>query len=288
MRTNDIKKLGIDRNFLRQCEKQKLIAPKKTYSEWIIHEEYAPKEYSQKDIEIVWNAYLYRKMGLDYDQIRKIMQGEDVQLRKSLNNLIEKYEEQIAEMQAIIEFMKYVKGIGDLPEMPEITMESQSFREYLTDYMNYIDKDKGIKSVLTVVEKINNVDDLYDMGDEELEDIENMVARSPVMSMDKELSGELGQIYYKLKEIIAEDNQRDTVYALIARIYEIQKEIENDDNLTVYDFVKRYVYFLSQDSDIKYMFEKMLGEREVELYVDALVDYLIKEEPERVKKISTK
>ena len=45
MRTIDVTKLGIDRNFLRQCENQKLIQPKKIPSEWIVHEEYTPKEY---------------------------------------------------------------------------------------------------------------------------------------------------------------------------------------------------------------------------------------------------
>ena len=95
MRTNDIIKTGINRNFLRECEVRHLIEPNRIDSDWIVNKDYTPREYSQEDVEIVWNAYLCRKMGLSYDQIKALNRGEEISIRESLNNIINKYEKQI-------------------------------------------------------------------------------------------------------------------------------------------------------------------------------------------------
>ena len=167
--------MGIDRNFLRQCEKQNLIKPKKAYSEWIIHEEYTPKEYSQEDIETVWNAYLCRKMGLSYNEIRKLSQGEEISIRDSLNDLIQKYESQIEELKALTDFMRYVKCFGCLPSMPNIIMGSKNFKDYLIDYMEYLDKDKQLKKILTIVEYISQVDDVLEIPTEKIKNMEQFI-----------------------------------------------------------------------------------------------------------------
>ena len=130
MKTKDLEKIGIDRNFLRQCEKQGIVKPNRKESDWIIHEEYKAREYSQKDIETVWDAQLYRKMGLSYSQIKSIMDGENIPLRDDLNNTIQRYEEEIKELETLIRFAKYVKGIGFLPTMPQEEVGGDSFSSY--------------------------------------------------------------------------------------------------------------------------------------------------------------
>lgn len=37
MKTQDITNSGIDRNFLRECERQGLISPKRNDNEWIVN-----------------------------------------------------------------------------------------------------------------------------------------------------------------------------------------------------------------------------------------------------------
>ena len=82
MRTLDLVKLGIDRNFLRKCERQGIINPLRVDNEWIINKEYIPKEYSREDIIKVWDTMLYRKMGLSYSQIKEFTRTRYEDIKK--------------------------------------------------------------------------------------------------------------------------------------------------------------------------------------------------------------
>ena len=285
MRTIDVIKLGIDRNFLRQCERQSLISPKKTRSEWIVHDEYMPREYTQEDIEIVWDAYLYRKMGLSYSRINQLLQGEEISVRDSLADLINKYEEQIEELKALTEFMRYVKGIGFLPSPPETLMGSKNFKEYLLDFMKYLDEDKKIKKVIDVAEIFNSTSDLENINDERLEEIE--LARKEIApNVTDDISDGLALAILELQDNIGlEPNSKD-VQDIIHRIYHYQKLLVNNQDLSAWDFASSYIFMLSCDSDISRMYKKIINEEAFEFFKSALIHFLIIEEPEKIKKLT--
>ena len=282
MRTIDVIKLGIDRNFLRQCERQSLISPKKTRSEWIVHDEYMPREYTQEDIEIVWDAYLYRKMGLSYSQINQLLQGEEISVRDSLADLINKYEEQIEELKALTEFMRYVKGIGFLPSPPETLIGSKNFKEYLLDFMKYLDEDKKIKKVIDVAEIFNSTSDLENINDERLEEIE--LARKEIApNVTDDISDGLALAILELQDNLGlEPNSKD-VQDIIHRIYHYQKLLVKNQDLSAWDFASSYIFMLSCDSDISRMYIKIINEEAFEFFKSALIHFLIIEEPEKIK-----
>jgi DNA-binding transcriptional MerR regulator len=142
MKTNDIIKLGIDRNFIRECERQGLINPIRIEGKMVVNEKYCPREYSDSDLKIIWHAYLFRKMGLSFSEIKRWRNGENIDIRTSNNDSIEKFESQIKELEAIIRFMKYVRGEGLLPKMPEKMKKANSFTEFINEYMQGIDPSK--------------------------------------------------------------------------------------------------------------------------------------------------
>ena len=285
MRTNDVIKLGIDRNFLRQCEKQSLISPKKIRSEWIIHDEYMPREYTQDDIEIVWNAYLYRKMGLSYLQIGQLFQGEEFSVRDSLADLISKYEEQIEELKALTEFMRYVKGVGFLPSPPDTLMGSKNFKEFLLDFMKYLDEDKKIKRVLDVAEIFNNVSDLENMNDENIEAIE--LAKNEIAPhVTEDISNGLALALLGLQDVVGQKPESKEVQDVVHKVYHYQKLLVNNEALSPWDFATSYILMLSYDSDISRMYKKIISDEAFEFFKDALIEFLIIEEPEKIKKLS--
>lgn len=142
MKTNDIIKLGIGRNFIRECERQGLINPIRNDGKMIVNEKYCPREYSDSDVKIIWQAYLFRKMGLSFSEIKRWRNGENINIRTSINDSIEKFEHQIAELEAIIRFMKYVRGEGLFPKMPEKMNKTNNFTEFINEYMQGIDPNK--------------------------------------------------------------------------------------------------------------------------------------------------
>ena len=286
MRTNDVIKLGIDRNFLRQCERQSLISPKKIRSEWIVHDEYMPREYSQDDIETVWSAYLYRRMGLSYSQINQLLKDEEeFGVRDSLADLISKYEEQIEELKALTEFMRYVKGVGFLPSPPDTLMGSKNFKEFLLDFMKYLDEDKKIKRVLDVAEIFNNVSDLENMNDENIEAIE--LAKNEIAPhVTEDISNGLALALLALQDVVGQKPESKEVQDVVHKVYHYQKLLVNNEALSPWDFATSYILMLSYDSDISRMYKKIISDEAFEFFKDALIEFLIIEEPEKIKKLS--
>ena len=90
-------------------------------------------------------------------------------IRSSLNALIQKCERQIEELQVLIEFMRYVKGIGFVPTPPSQLMGSSSFKDYLTHFIEHLDEDRRIKKALEVVEYASDIDNIEDISSDEIE-----------------------------------------------------------------------------------------------------------------------
>lgn len=284
MKTQDITKAGIDRNFLRECERQGLISPKRNDNEWIINKNYTPRTYSQEEVEIVWNAYLCRKMGLSYAQIKDLTQGEKISVRDSLNELIQKYEQQIKELQVLIEFMKYVKGVGFVPFPPNVLMGSTDFNSYLTDFIEYLDKDKKLQKVLSSIEYISQVDDIQNIEDTEINRLE-MLSHELVPELSEETKDEYLSAILELKDMIHLSPSCDEVQSIIHKIFCYCKIVSHDETITAWDFACGFVSIFSYDSDITAATNKVLGRKTVEFFMKAVLEFLVIQEPDKIKQI---
>lgn len=284
MQTKDVVKMGIDRNFLLRCEKpHELIKPKRNESDFIINEEYKSREYTQEEIEIVWNAYLCRKMGLSFEEIKKLTNGEEIRIRDSLNTIIEKYERDIEELRVLIEFMKYVKGIGFIPRPPQALMGSESFKEYLFDFIKYLDPDRKLKEIINVAELISETSDI--------EAIDQEVINSMEATFDKVVphysnadAEEYTAAFISLKDKIDFDPGCDEVQSIIQKMFVNQKKLSNTLDLSAFDFATSFLKILSNDSELGEVYKKLLGKSTCDFLIDALVQFLIIKEPEKVRK----
>ena len=283
MKTQDITNAGIDRNFLRECERQGLISPKRNDSEWIVNKNYKPREYSQEEVEMVWNAYLCRKMGLSYAQIKDLMQGEEISVRTSLSELIRKYEQQIEELKALIEFMKYVKGIGFVPKPPDVLMGSGNFKNYLTDFIQYLDEDKKLKKALGLMEYISEIDDIQNLLTEDIDLIEAL-SHGLMLEINEEDSEAYSSAILKIKDVTHLSPSCDEVQNVIHRIFYYQKRLNHNENLTAWDFASGFVFLFSYDSDTSVAYKKILGEKAFDFFIKALLEFLVIQEPDRIKR----
>lgn len=153
MKTNDIVKRGINRNFIRECERQGLISPTRAKGTMVIDENYFSREYSDSDLNIIWGSLLLRKMDVSFIDIKRWWNGEIVDIRRHINDSIEKYEHQIEELQTTIEFMKYVRGTGIFPDPPKELKEVSSFKKFLIEYMKSIDSNGNKKAMLGYIHR---------------------------------------------------------------------------------------------------------------------------------------
>lgn len=285
MKTLDVIKSGIDRNFLRKCIKEGLISPKKKDNIGIVNKNYVPQEYTQEDIEIVWNAYLYRQMGLSYEQIKALNRREKINFRESLNNRILKYQQQMEELQAIVDFMKYVKGLGFIPNPPDKLMGSKSFKDYLIDCMYYLDEDKKLKKVLEIAEFISESNDFEEIQEDRIEKIET-TAKELAPHFNQKDQEEQALTLMMLKDKTNLDPACEEIQEIIHKLFYYQKKLSNNPDLTAWDFAGTHIYLLSRDSDMSMVYKKMLGKETLEYLIKALVAFLCIQEPDEIKSIS--
>ena len=283
MKTNDIIKTGIDRNFLRECERQKLIAPNRIDSINIREKDYVPREYSQEDLEVVWNAYLYRKMGLSYDEIKQLNAGEEFKIRDSMTGLIRKYENQIQELLLLVDFLKYVKGIGIIPTPPKSLMGSQSFKDYLSDFIDFLDPDRKIMGCLSVAEYMATID-FESVEEDELDEMLN-TANELFPNVTEEDRASVGMAFAKLKDMIYLSPKSQETQGVIHEIFNYQKKLENNEELSAWDFATKYIYGISLDSDVKVMLVNWLGEDTINYFEKALLEFLVIEEPTKINEL---
>lgn len=283
MKTKDLEKIGIDRNFLRQCEKQGIVKPNRKESDWIIHEEYKAREYSQKDIETVWDAQLYRKMGLSYSQIKSIMDGENIPLRDDLNSTIQRYEEEIKELEALIRFAKYVKGIGFLPIMPKEEIGGDSFSSYINNCMEYFDKDKRLLTYVEMLGEMAEID--FDKAtDEELNEIEER-ANAVFREFGCQGSSDIGMKVISLNDMVESGPDSEPVQEIIRQYYGYNRE-QGGNDFTTFDFGMMMLEVLEQDCDFSKFFHMLLKPEAYKLFEDGIMHFLVFNNPTRFKQIS--
>lgn len=281
MKTKEVLSSGIDRNFLRKCVKEKVIIPKELDNEDIINKDYIPYDYSQEDVETVWHAYLCRKMGLSYDEIKSLNRGEEIGIKNSMNELIRKYENQIAELEVIIEFMKYVKGFGFIPAPPTELIGSTDFKDYLTDFIEYLDEDKMLKKFLNFAESVTEVENIEEIDSEFLDKGEELYE-------GVEIRTEVGDAYtsavLELKKKIHLSPSCDEVQEIINQIFNCYKILNKNGKITAWEFAESHILLLSYESDISAAYAKIFGEETVGFFMSSLGTFLAIHEPDRIEK----
>ena len=291
MQTKEVLDQGIERHFLRRCIRLGIISPPQTITKFTRNKTYAPYDFSQKDVEMVWNAYVAFKMKFTDQEMIQMATGESLPVRDSLEEHILKLQKEVEEMQAIIEFMKYVKGLGVFPPAPSELIGGKSLAEYLYALINHLDKDRNLKSMIKMAEIVNSVPDIDQISDEDSEEIEN-ISKSLVCS---EEAIKLGDKYHTQLENILQ------VKHLGAASEEVQKQIKEyctigaemnrlnypELNFGPFEHAIGLVVLIVPDSDIALMYRKMLGEENAEFLTEALFAFMEAEDPEKYKQYIT-
>lgn len=272
MRTNDITKSYIDRNFLRTCIKHGIIRPQKADNENIIDKSYVPYEYSQKDKEIVWNAYLYRQMGLSYSQISELNRGKHIPIRDTVGTLIDQYQEKIDQLLLIIEFMQYVKGVGFFPSPPEELMGSDTFTDYLKDFIKYIDENQEIKKTLSLARILIKTDEEQDISDEELSFMEKTLNELYPYMIPEDLI-RLNNLFQQLKDISHTSPASPEVQDILLQFFYYLRVI-NKNNISPCEIADYFLDILRYDSDLSVMFKKLMGQENVGFFTDAFTEFM--------------
>lgn len=274
MQTKDIVKTGIDRSFLRQCVSKRIITPVKEDDKWK-NQKYLRQDFSQEDLEKVWNAYMCRQIGLSYGDIISLQQGNSISLRSSLNELIQKYQNKIAELQTLIQFMKYVKGIGFIPSPPEISLGSESFTQYLKDYISYLDEDGKALKTLTFIEQFSEINDFDSISDEELDKMQTVLNEiNPSISSAQQ--EECGKIFISFRENANMNPESDEIQNLVHRYYCCIKEFGNNLEMTPREYAEIFFYQITSDSDMGESLRNLLGKEGSTCFKEALLYYWIK------------
>ena len=275
MKTKDVLNFGIDRNFLRKCIDAKVITPKEIDNIGITNKDYVPYDYSQEDVETVWHAYLCRKMGLSYKEINSLNKGEEIGIKNSMSELIRKYESQIAELEVIIEFMKYVKGFGFIPTPPNELMGSSDFKTYMINFIEYLDKDKKAKKFLNFADSVAEFENITEIDSIDLNPIEELYEESGMSSEDRDA---YATAVLELKEKSHLNPSCDEVQEIVNKIFQHHKALEKNENLTAYEFAGTYILQFSSDSDLSAMYKKLFGEETLNFFVKALAVFISNQE----------
>ena len=281
MRTKDLENLGFDRNFIRQCIDKGIITPERVFSWNIIYADYAPQEYTQKDVELLWYTNLCRKMGFSYENIKTLINGGEVNLRQSLNYFIDKYTKEIEELKALIKFMKFVKCIGFIPSAPQKVLDVKGFSEFLETFTEDLNKENNMQLLSKVVEDVLNIEDMETVDEITVEKISQEAKMLlPTLSEDdgKCLAIEFEKISQNLELKPNHSIIQDSI-AQICLIYTTALD------MSTWDFVTNYIEVMSYDSDYVLIIKKAFGDEFVSFLQDALVQYLIMKEPDKIKQL---
>ena len=72
--------------------------------------------YRDEDLEQLWKIILYKEMGFQLDEIRKLLSSDESDMNNLLKAKAASIEQEISELQRILDFLKKVIDYG-LPDM---------------------------------------------------------------------------------------------------------------------------------------------------------------------------
>ena len=274
MKTKEVLSYGIDRNFLRQCEHKGLIDPPRIDHEDIIDKDYTRREYSYKDVEIVWNAYLCRQMGFSFEEIQKLNNGESLSLRNSMQKMIEDKEREIEELQAVVKFMRLVKAVGVMYPLAYNQNNSKSLADHINSCLDEADKHKALSTTVQLCDLLN-----AEEYTDEIDDQFNQILDNSDIYSSEEYKELKQRFIDEMMLIIEHSNLQpgdDEIQNHIHKIAEIQNQIDKlgGSKVTVKSSAIGILLTLIRDGDYRTFFLNLLGEEFVSYLIEALRIYL--------------
>lgn len=293
MKTEELVKKGIKRHTLRELEDKGMIKPKRVANKFSDNKTYAPREYSQEDLERIWAILLYQKMGLDNDTILKVLSGENIGIWDSMTEVIKQKESELEELIILLKFMRLVKAFGSLPIITE-TLGSNSFIEFMKQYINEIESKSGLYKIIklagSIADGVDN-DTICEtiFGKEDIDDEDTMVLLEDLMKDNPNFKADdVKRMHEIFKEIIELKDLGPTdkrIQSLIEELYIIYKNNSIDNDVGRLQFVELYFYITEQENDFGKLYAKYLGKEGVIFFRQALIQYLIEKCPEIAKEI---
>lgn len=127
--------LGISRDALRYYEKEKLISkfenrnPTNNY-----------REYSDEEVEKIWNIKLLIGIGFTAKEIRAFMNDDDFDFDMAITKKVEELEKKHDENVLYLNFAKSIKLTGQIPTTSEVgSIKFDDFIEYARKNWNFYD-----------------------------------------------------------------------------------------------------------------------------------------------------
>ena len=86
--------------------------------------------YGDEDLERLWKIILYKEMGFQLDEIRKLLNSDESDMKALLKTRADSIEQEISELQRILDFIEKVTSYG-LPDMnaEEFSADSMTMAE---------------------------------------------------------------------------------------------------------------------------------------------------------------
>ena len=72
--------------------------------------------YGDEDMQRLWEIILYKEMGFQLDEIRKLLNSDESDMKALLKTRADSIEQEISELQRILDFIEKVTAYG-LPDM---------------------------------------------------------------------------------------------------------------------------------------------------------------------------
>lgn len=288
MKTDELVKKGIKRNTLRELESKGMIAPKRILNKFSDNATYAPREYSQDDLERIWTILLYQKMGLDNDKILEVLSGQNIGMWDSMAKVIKQKESELEELVVLLKFMKLVKSFGSLPLITE-TLGSGSFVEFMKQYINEIESKSYVSKILRLTEHVANGGNdnkaweyAFEKGNVDEDDMDALLRdiKKDIPTFSAENANKVPDILQNIAGLKELGARNERVQGLIEELYQINKQNTTIKNMTRKQFAELQIFSIDKENDFGKLYLNFLGNEGVNFFEEALIEYLIKNCPE--------
>lgn len=286
MRTKDVIKMGIDRNFLRECERKRIISPERENGLDISgyygssRRNMRKRIYTQDDVEMVWCTYLYRQVGLTYPQIRDFLNGEEVKTRNSILNRIKEIEKEIEQKRALLDFMEHIKNLGFIPIIHTKKMNSDNFTQYLYDSIKYINDNYINKEQITYV---NQLIDKIERGEEVVCDEQELL--NVFNDLDLDMLNNFNKGIEQMVTAIKYGEDSEEMQSAVESFYKmLTPAVVKDKN----EFTDICDFLFFYENGFSLSLEKELGRENFETLKTALAIYYLKLKKYKILKTTKK
>lgn len=214
------KNLGISRKTIRVYEEKGLLPAREDKSKY--------REYSEEEIDYIWNIKLLSKMKFSLDDIVKLFSSDQPeQWMDQLKKKTQELEEEKAELEVYINFLKTIQLMGRYPSRPKKMgdMKIDDFIKYARDNWN-IANNSGFNNLNTLGVLLSKDTEKMEIN-EIVSALEECASFSGIdVEKDRDLIVALFSSYIELINLAQNtkcDFTNNEVQSLIEKIYQFDK-----------------------------------------------------------------